>query len=394
MAAQSKPSYIRLFYSLRFRLLVTLLLAMLLTLAISALFATRSVTSAFQDFLLTGTRAQVVIMSLSSGDESISVVTDDEYQEFVQAVNKALALAIIIAGSIAIALILILLHPTLRLIEALTNAAKRMMDGDLSQRVRVRSRDEIGQLGNSFNEMADSLERVERLRRNMVSDVAHELRTPLSSIRGYMEGLRDDVITPTTQLFEALHEETELLTRLVNDLQDLALAEAGQLKLNCAPTAIRDVMSRAVSAMRPSANEKAITLVADVIGNPPPVYVDADRADQMIRNLLKNAIAYTPEGGAVTLTIHTDGDVVAVRVTDTGPGIELQHLPFVFERFYRSDFSRSRATGGAGLGLAIVKQLAEAHGGAVGVDSTVGLGSTFTFTLPIWNGNVHALERR
>ena len=386
MTLNSQVRNLSLLHSLRFRLLITLLVAMLLTLAISAIFATRSVTSAFDAFLLTGTRAQMVMASLSDSDpSSVSVVTIDDHEAFVEAVNRSLGLAILIAGSVAIALILILLHPTLRLIEALTNAARHMMLGDLTQRVTVRSRDEIGQLGDSFNEMADSLERIERLRRNMVSDVAHELRTPLSSIRGYMEGLRDEVITPTTQLFEALHEETELLTRLVNDLQDLALAEAGQLKLNCKPESIQDITQRAVSAMMPSANEKAITLIADTIGDPPLVYVDSDRADQMIRNLLKNAIAYTLDGGAVTLTINADGNRVVIRVTDTGPGIELQHLPYVFERFYRSDFSRSRRTGGAGLGLAIVKQLAEAHGGSVGVDSTVGLGSTFMIALPIWN---------
>jgi signal transduction histidine kinase len=233
--------------------------------------------------------------------------------------------------------------------------------------------------------MADSLERIERLRRNMVTDIAHELRTPLSSIQGYMEGLRDTVIEPTSPLFESLHDETLLLGRLVNDLQDLALAEAGQLRLNRRHMALQDIIARAVHAMRPRANDKAITLIMDVPSEPVSIYADENRVDQMLRNLLKNAIAYTPEGGAVTVSIVNDHDFVTVSIADTGPGIEAKHLPYLFERFYRADPSRTRATGGSGLGLAIVKQLAEAHGGSVWVDSSFGHGSTFAFVLPLNN---------
>jgi two-component system OmpR family sensor kinase len=306
-------------------------------------------------------------------------------QEYINSVNPVVLIAVVITGTLSIGLVLLYAHPILKTIESLTNAAGRMAQGDLTQRVEIHSRGEIGQLGHSFNQMADSLERIERLRRNMVTDIAHELRTPLSSIQGYMEGLRDTVIEPTSPLFESLHDETLLLGRLVNDLQDLALAEAGQLRLNRRHMALQDIIARAVHAMRPRANDKAITLIMDAPNKPLTIYADENRVDQMLRNLLKNAIAYTPEGGAVTASIVQENDVVTISVADTGPGIEAKHLPYLFERFYRADPSRTRATGGSGLGLAIVKQLAEAHGGSVWVDSSFGHGSTFAFVLPLNN---------
>jgi signal transduction histidine kinase len=307
----------------------------------------------------------------------------EEQQAFLSSVNQALGLAVFITGSAALLLILVLAHPLLYTIEALTRAARRVADGHLSQRVNVRSRDELGMLAISFNDMADSLAHAERLRRNMVSDIAHELRTPLSNIQGYMEGLRDQVVKPDPEVFDSLNKEAKLLTRLVNDLQELALAEAGQLYLSCQPICLKDVVRRAVSTIRPQADERGIQLSALLPETPLEVNGDADRIGQILRNLLKNALIYTPDDGHIEVKVESHKTHATVLVCDSGVGIAPEHLPYIFERFYRADRSRSRATGGAGLGLAIVKQLVEAHGGKVWVESILGSGSTFAFTLPI-----------
>jgi signal transduction histidine kinase len=230
--------------------------------------------------------------------------------------------------------------------------------------------------------MSAALERAETLRRGMVSDIAHELRTPLSNIRGYMEGLRDGVIAPEPKLFDALHEQAMILNRLVGDLQELALAEAGQLALELRPARVGDIVRRAVSVLGAEASRHGVALVADLPGDLPLVCADSARVGQMLLNLLKNAIMYTPPGGHVVIRAYASGDGVTVLVRDSGGGIPAEALPHVFERFYRVDRSRARATGGSGLGLAIVKQLAQAQGGTVWAESALGRGSTFAFTLP------------
>jgi signal transduction histidine kinase len=259
---------------------------------------------------------------------------------------------------------------------------RRMAGGDLAQRVRVQSRDEIGELARAFNAMADGLARAEQLRRNMVNDIAHELRTPLTNLRCQIEALQDGLAAPTPEVMASLHEEAMLLNRLVGDLQELALAEAGQLRLERGPVSVRDVITQVTGAFEAQAAGKGIALVSDVPRELPAIYADAERVGQMLRNLLANAVAHTPRGGSVSVGARAAGGQVEIVVADTGAGIEPEHLPNVFERFYRVDGSRARSTGGAGLGLAIVKQLAEAQGGGVRVESEVGSGSSFFVTLP------------
>jgi signal transduction histidine kinase len=258
-----------------------------------------------------------------------------------------------------------------------------MEKGDLTARVKATSSDEIGQLAHAFNAMADGLARQEQLRRNMVSDVAHELRTPLTNIRGYLEAAKDGLVQPDGALVDNLYEEAMLLNRLVNDLQELALAEAGQLRLERHSVKVGDVVRTTVEVLCPHAEARDISLVVQVPDDLPLVKADLHRVGQVLRNLMNNALDFTPPGGQVTVTAQPDGKWVSVQVRDTGPGIAPEHLPYVFERFYRADPSRTRATGGAGLGLAIVKQLVEAHGGRVWVESTLGAGTTFGFTLPL-----------
>jgi signal transduction histidine kinase len=307
---------------------------------------------------------------------------DPQRKDFLASVNRALLLAAVVAGLTAVLLTLALSHRIVGPVEALTAAARKMEKGDLSQRVKVQSRDEVGELARAFNAMADGLARLEQLRRNMVTDVAHELRTPLSNIRGYLEALQDGLTRLSPALIDSLYEEAMLLNRLVDDLQELALAEAGQLKLVRRPVALAEIVEQVVSLFRSRAIAKGFTVRVDLPADLPAVDADPDRVGQILRNLLINALTYTPPGGEITVLARAVDSEIEVRVRDTGIGIASEHLPYVFERFYRADKSRTRTTGGAGLGLAIVKQLVEAHGGRVWVESKMEEGTTFTFTLP------------
>jgi len=258
-----------------------------------------------------------------------------------------------------------------------------MQQGDLTQRVEVRSHDEIGQLAQAFNAMADGLAQTEQLRRTMVADVAHELRTPLTNLRGYLETLRDGVAEPRRETIESLHEESVLLSHLVDDLQELSLSEAGGLTLRREPSDVGGLLRAAAAAVQSRALERGIQVELASLPELPLVDVDPQRVGQVLRNLLANALTYTAAGGRVRLTAaERNADLVNIEVSDTGCGIDPKHLPNVFERFYRADPSRARATGGAGIGLALVKQLVTAHGGTVGVVSTPGQGSRFSFTVP------------
>jgi len=301
---------------------------------------------------------------------------------FLASVNRWLLQGVLVACLAGVGLSLLMSRQVVKPIAALTAAAHKMEKGDLTQRVQHISGDEVGELGHAFNAMADALERGEKLRRNMVSDVAHELRTPLSNIRGYLEAARDGVIRADAPVITSLHEEALMLTRLVEDLQELSLAEAGQLKLVQQAADVRSVIQQAVDVMRPEASEKRLALSADLPADLPEVNMDCERIGQVLRNLLANALAYTLEGGAVTVSARLVGHEVSVSVKDSGVGISAEALPHVFERFYRADKSRTRSTGGSGLGLAIVKQLVEAHGGRVWAESSPGAGSTFYFSLP------------
>ena len=217
----------------------------------------------------------------------------------------------------------------------------------------------------------------------MVADVAHELRTPLSNIRGYLEAIRDRVIKPDAKTIRSLDEETTLLSRLVDDLQELALADAGELKLNRQPEDISEAINKAVAAIQVQAQGKGISIVTDLPESMPLCDIDFQRIGQVLRNLLNNAMTHTPAGGIITVAARQQTKWMEVSVSDTGEGIPPAELPDIFERFYRVDKSRARATGGTGLGLTIAKRLIEAHGGEIKVQSDPGKGTCFSFTIPI-----------
>ena len=313
--------------------------------------------------------------------ETYNLVTIES--EFNSSVNRSLIIAIGLAGMVGLLLTYFLSRSILRPVDELIDAARAMEKGDLSQRVTVRSKGELGELANAFNAMAQGLTRLEQLRQNMVTDVAHELRTPLSNVRGYLEALGDGVVEPSPEMIASLYEEAMLLNRLVDDLQELAMAEAGQLKLVCQPVDICEVIDKAVLSLKSEAIEKEVDLGTDLQDDLPLVVADPERLGQVLRNLVNNAIINTPPGGEITIQARTIDSQVEVSVQDNGTGISAEHLPYVFERFYRADQSRARSTGGAGLGLAIVKQLVEAQGGQVAIDSQVNAGTRVSFTSPI-----------
>ncbi|HEY73633.1 MAG TPA: HAMP domain-containing protein [Thermoflexia bacterium] len=269
---------------------------------------------------------------------------------------------------------------------SLTDAARAVAAGDLSARVPVRYRGEVRELAVAFNDMAQDLARADELRRNLTADVAHELRTPLSVIRGKLEGVLDGVYPATAEHLQPILEETELLTRLVEDLRLLALAEAGQLTLEKRPMNAGDLLRDAQVNFGPQAADRGVTLALALSPELPQVMADWRRISQVMGNLLTNALRHTPAGGCVTMSAAVAsslvGDMVKVTVADTGAGISPQDLPYIFERFWRGEKSRSRAGGGTGLGLAIAKQLVEAHGGTIGAESAPGKGARFWFTLP------------
>jgi two-component system sensor histidine kinase BaeS len=267
-------------------------------------------------------------------------------------------------------------------LRALTKASRQMTSGDENVRVKVRGIDEIGQLSLAFNELADARARTESLRRAMVSDIAHELRTPLSNIRGWLEAVEDGVAQPDATFIASLSEEAALLQHILDDLRDLATADAGNLRIHPERVYLGLLLDQVAGTFRSQAEHADITLSSATIGD---IELEADpvRLRQAVGNLVANALRFTPAGGSVRIDGRVDGAEVVIDVTDTGAGIAAEDLPKVFDRFWRAEQSRNRHTGGSGLGLPIVRSLIEAHGGTAGATSTLDKGSTFTLRLPL-----------
>lgn len=288
------------------------------------------------------------------------------------AVDRRLVWMFAIAMLVALALTVAISRRITQPIELLTAAVQEMARGRSPARVRVTGRDEIARLAASFNAMADAVAAQEELRRRMVADVAHELRTPLTNLRCELEAIQDGLATPGTAAIGSIHEEVLHLQRLIEDLQELALAEAGALHLDTARLDLGAAIGRIVGSQAEVTTEGG-------------VFVDADatRVRQIMDNLLTNAARHTPPGGRIRVRVARAGPDAAVSVSDDGPGIPASELERIFERFYRVDDARGRDRGGAGLGLAIVRRLVELHGGRVWAESIAGAGATFTLTIPL-----------
>jgi len=266
----------------------------------------------------------------------------------------------------------------------------RIAEGEYEERLslpggqQADQTDELGQLALSFNQMADKLEKTETMRRQLIGDVTHELRTPLTAVKGYLEGLMDGVLPPDPETYQQIHSEIDRLQRLVNDLQELSRVEAGAIQLQLAPVSPASLIERIQSALGRQFEEKNIQLVTDVEPGLPDVLVDKDRIIQVLTNLVGNALQYTPNGGKVTMTTRRERSEILFSVKDTGIGISAEQLTHVFNRFYRTDKSRNRASGGSGIGLTIAKALVQAHQGKIWAESSgEGKGSTFSFLIPL-----------
>ena len=301
----------------------------------------------------------------------------------VRSISQFILIGALIAIAVALLFSFLLSRRILAPVKALTTAARRLGQGDLSQRVDLKDKGEIGELAQAFNSMASDLEKAEELRRNMVADAAHELRTPLSNIKGYLEAIRDGLKKPDEESIRSLSEEASLLSRLVNDLQELSLAEAGELRLSKEPGDITDLIKQTASTKRNQAAKKGLSITTDLPESLPAVTIDYHRIGQVLNNLIDNAIAHTANNGKIKISAEQEDGRIKVSVTDNGEGIPPEDLPYIFERFYRADRSRARSTGGTGLGLTIAKRLIEAHDGTIDAQSEPGKGSCFTFSLLI-----------
>lgn len=313
--------------------------------------------------------------------ERYHIAPTDAHQMFLLAVHRYLLWAIAGALVLAGALSYLLTRRVLRPLREMMETTRLISGGDYSSRVATRTRDEIGILAVAFNQMTDNLERVERLRRNMISDVAHELRTPLSNIRGYLEALQDGVVPPTRETVDLLLGETLRLVELVEGLLDLARADGARMTLSLREVDFTGLIKRKLQNFELQFANRGIRVSSRAFDAVVMVRADPDKLGQVLDNLLKNALDYTPPDGWVSILLKEIDLGVQFSIENSGPGIAPEDLPFVFERFFRGEKSRSRDYGGTGIGLAVVKELVEAHGGEVGVES--GSGETrFWLTLP------------
>jgi two-component system sensor histidine kinase BaeS len=317
-------------------------------------------------------------------DGMMSGMAETTAQAFRSAMLQALLLS---AGAATLAAVAVSLFVSTRIvtpIQRLLAASRRVASGHYAERVPAVLNDELGALAAQFNMMAAELEAAERRRVALIGDVAHELRTPLATIEGYTEGLLDGVVAADAETWALLHDEVGRLRRLVHDLQELSRAEARQLPLHLRPCVPTELVEQAVRRVEAQYADKGIALTIDVSTDVALVRADPDRIIQVLINLLGNALRYTRDGGAVEVRAEGQGDSVMFHVTDSGIGISPEHLPHLFERFYRVDKARSRALGGSGIGLTIAKAIVEAHDGHIWATSEgPGQGATFSFSLPI-----------
>jgi histidine kinase len=305
-------------------------------------------------------------------------------EQFQAVMQQALLVSGFAALAVAVVVSLFVSRRIVEPLHTLSTVSERLAEGFYRERTRIGSDDEIARLAQSVNQLADTLDQTERRRLALLADVTHELRTPLATIGGYMEGLLDGVIKPSPPTFNLILQETNRLQRLIEDLELLSRVEAGQLPVIAREFDLRCTLDEIAAQFEPLFSANDVTLSVQTPATLPPVWADPDRVDQVLINILSNAYRYTPTGGRVTLRAGVHDGEMLVAVQDSGVGISAEHLPHVFERFYRVDKSRARHSGGNGIGLAIARHLVYAQGGTIWATSAgEGQGATFFFTLPL-----------
>jgi len=364
--------------SLGWKLMASYLVVIIVGMMTLALVAESAVPTSFN-------RHMAGMQQMMMGSQmSMQEMGADLFINFRAAVTEALLFSAVAAFVSAILVSLFVSQRVVTPIRQMMRASRHIAEGHYHERVQVVSKDELGQLARSFNQMAVSLEQTEAMRRELIGNVAHELRTPLSTIKGYMEGLIDGVLPPDPTTYQQVYREADRLQRLVSDLQELSRVEAGAFELDYQPVNMAELIQHNAARLRPQFKEKEVNLKLDLPFDLPQIQADEDRLNQVLINLIGNALQYTPTGGTVTVTAGTHSPELWVTITDTGIGIASEHLGHLFTRFYRVDKSRSRAGGGSGIGLTITKHLIEAHGGRIWANSSgAGQGSTFGFALPV-----------
>jgi signal transduction histidine kinase len=371
--------------TIRSRLGIKLFLSHLLVILVGVVviaIATRfSVPGAFNRHLGMGRSTG---MGMMQGNDPARIPAVTLFQDFQASFNEALILALLAASVVAIPISILLSRRVVAPVRAMTKASQRVAEGHYQERVQLSGEDELGQLAQSFNQMAQKLEQVESMRRQLIGDISHELRTPLTAIKGSMEGLMDGVLPASSSTYQQIHNEAGRLERLVDDLQELSRVEAGSYQLEISPVSLPGMVESVFKRLEGPARQKGVLLASELTAGMPKVMADPDRLIQVLTNLVGNAIQYSTEGGKVTISSRSTEKDVQVSVSDTGIGIPAEHLPHLFQRFYRVDKSRSRqAGGGSGIGLTIARHLVEAQGGSIRVESEgQGKGSSFTFSLP------------
>ena len=316
---------------------------------------------------------------------------EQEELQFLERTNMNLLISAVVAVVVAVILGGVLSSQVLRPLGELTDAIGSIKQGEFDQRVLVRTQDELGELAQAFNQMVEELQHVNQLRRQMTADIAHDLRTPLTVISGYLEGLRDGSLKPTQSRFDTLYQEAQLLKRLVDDLRTLSLADAGELNLTLQSVDPADLLHQVVSSFAPLADTQQVMLQVDVVEGLPQVMLDRDRMVQVLSNLVSNSLRFTPEGGSITVSADRtdDGGDLALVVRDTGSGIAPEHVKNIFARFYRVSESREQDQNESGLGLAIAQSIVTAHGGCIFAESTLGQGTAIHIHMPYVDDVAH-----
>lgn len=365
---------------LAFKLFISYLVIILIGMVVLAIAVEIAIPSAFQRHMA----GMDDMMGMMGGTST------DMFAGFRAGVNEALAIASVVSLLAALVVSIFLSRKVVAPVKAITQASLSIADGQYDYRVAIpvsnpHDMDELGQLAQAFNRMAERLEHTEQMRSQLLGDVSHELRTPLTAIKGSMEALIDGVLPAEPATFEQIEQEADRLQRLVSDLQELSRVEAGGYELVREPLSVDALVQTAVKRIERQFQVKNISLTYNLSPRLPVVKGDQDRLLQVLINLLNNAYQYTPAGGKVRINANLQGDEITVSIVDNGIGIPPEHISNLFTRFYRVDKSRSRQSGGgSGVGLTIAKHLIEAHGGRIKVESPgVGQGSTFSFTLPV-----------